>query len=72
MKPYAWLLIGAVGASVLWAFAIAWLIDVIAAQRKALCDAQVTLRLYRETRGHSDTQIRAFPNQLAAAPERTS
>jgi hypothetical protein len=72
MSTIAWFILGAVGASVLWVFAVAWLVDVIAAQRKALSDAQTTLRLYRETRAHSDTQIRAFPDQWAAAPERTS
>ena len=72
MSTIAWFILGAVGASVLWAFVLAWFIDVIAAQRKALSDAQATLRLYRETRNHSGTQIRAFPDQLAAAPERTS
>jgi hypothetical protein len=63
MKPYAWFLIGAVGASVLWVFAVAWLIDVIAAQRKALSNAQTTLRLYRETRTDSDATIRDLLDQ---------
>lgn len=40
-----------------------WLRDVLAAQRKALDNAQVTLRLYRETRNDSDAQIRALLDQ---------
>lgn len=42
---------------------VIWLLDVLAAQRKALTDTQVTLRLYRETRDQSDAQIRALLDQ---------
>jgi hypothetical protein len=63
MSMLGWFILGAVGASVPWMFAIAWFIDVVAAQRKALADTQVTLRLYRESRNDSDAQIRALLDQ---------
>lgn len=63
MSTIAWIILGAVVASLLWMFVIAWLLDVIAAQRKALTNAQVTLRLYRETRTDSDRQIRELLSQ---------
>lgn len=63
MSIIGWLVIGALAASVLWVFAIAWLIDVIAAQRKAISNAQTTIRLYRECRTDSDAQIRALLDQ---------
>ena len=63
MTPYAWFILGAIGASLLWMFAIAWVVDVLAAQRKALADAQTSVRLYRETQTHADTQIRALLDQ---------
>jgi hypothetical protein len=63
MSTLTWVILGAVGASVLWAFAVAWLFDVVAAQRKALNNAQVTLRLYRMTRDENDAQILALLSQ---------
>lgn len=63
MKPFAWFLIGGLAASVLWIFIATWLVDVIAAQRKALSAALTTVRLYRETRDHSDGQVRELLGQ---------
>jgi hypothetical protein len=57
------IVLGAVGASVIWLFIATWLIDVIAAQRKALSAALTTVRLYRETRDHSDVQVRELLGQ---------
>lgn len=63
MSTIAWVILGAVGVSVLWMFVIAWLVDVIAFQRKALSEAMTTVRLYRETRDQSDAQIRDLLGQ---------
>jgi len=63
MNVIASAILGAVAASVLWMFAIAWFLDVIAAQRKVIASHETTVRLYRETRTHSDTQIRALLDQ---------
>ena len=63
MKPYAWFVLGAMGASILWMFAIAWVLDVLAAQRTELDRALTTVRLYRETRDQSDAQIRDLLGQ---------
>jgi len=63
MSTIAWLVIGAVGASIFWLFAIAFLVDVVAAQRQALTQAQTSLRLYRTTRDESDRQVRQLLGQ---------
>lgn len=63
MSVISGIVLGAIGASALWMFAIAWLLDVVTAQRKELTSAQTTLRLYRETRTDSDTQILALLDQ---------
>lgn len=63
MSPIGWIIIGVLGASLLWLFAIAWLLAVLAAQRTALTNSQTTIRLYRETRTDSDRQIRALLDQ---------
>lgn len=63
MTWLAWFLIGGLAASVIWIFLAVWLVDVIAAQRKALSAALTTVRLYRETRDHSDVQVRELLGQ---------
>jgi hypothetical protein len=63
MTTITWIILGAVGASVLWMFVLAWFIDVIGAQRKQLNAALTTTRLYRETRDDSDRQVRALLDQ---------
>jgi len=63
MSTIVWIILGAVAASVLWMFAIAWFLDVIAAQRKVIASHETTVRLYRETRTDSDRQIRALLDQ---------
>jgi hypothetical protein len=63
MTPYAWFILGAIGASLLWMYAIAWVWHVLATQAMALDAAQISLCLYRETQGHSDAQIRALLDQ---------
>jgi len=63
MTWWAWFIIGGFAASCLWLFAIAWLVNVIAEQRKALDSFRTTVRLYRETRDHSDSQVRALLDQ---------
>jgi len=59
----AWCILGAVGESLFWVFAIAWLLDVIAAQRQALTQAQSSIRLMRHMRDESDTQVRVLLGQ---------
>jgi len=63
MSGIALVILGAVGASVLWMFVLAWFLDVIAAQRKAIAAHDTTVRLYRMTRTDADTQIRALLDQ---------
>jgi parvulin-like peptidyl-prolyl isomerase len=63
MSNLTWLLLGAVGASLFWMFFVAFLLDVIAAQRKELDRTLTTVRLYRETRDESDRQVRALLTQ---------
>jgi hypothetical protein len=65
MSVISGIVLGAIGASVIWIFIAIWLVDVIGAQRKALSAALTTLRLYRETRDHSDTQVRELLGQNA-------
>lgn len=57
MSALGWFIVGACAATVAWLIIGAWLVDVIAAQRKALADAQLAIRLYRDTRNESDTQV---------------
>ena len=63
MSVISGIVLGAIGVSVIWMFAIAWLLDVIAVQRKTLSSTQTTLRLYRETRTDSDATIRDLSSQ---------
>lgn len=63
MSAEGWFIVGGCAASVLWLMVCAWLVDVVTAQRKALDDAQLAIRLYRETRSESDTQVRALLSQ---------
>lgn len=63
MSAVSWLIVGACAVSVPWLMVVFWLIDVVTAQRKAMDDAQLVLRLYRETRNESDTQVRALLTQ---------
>lgn len=63
MNAAGWFIVGGCAASVLWLMVCAWLVDVVAAQRKALTDAQLAIRLYRDTRNESDTQVRALLTQ---------
>lgn len=63
MNVIASAILGAIGASVLWMFVLAWFLDVIAAQRKTISGHETTVRLYRMTRTDSDTQIRALLDQ---------
>jgi hypothetical protein len=63
MSTIAWLIIGAVGASVLWLFAIAFLLDVIGAQRTQLDRALTAQRFIRDSRDESDRQVRALLTQ---------
>jgi hypothetical protein len=63
MSALAWALLGAIGVSILWMFVLAWLLDVLAAQRRALTQASSSVRLYRAQRDDSDTQIRALLSQ---------
>jgi hypothetical protein len=63
MSTIAWFILGGVGASVLWVFVLAWFIDIISAQRKALDASLTTTRLYRETRDYSNAQVRDLLDQ---------
>jgi parvulin-like peptidyl-prolyl isomerase len=63
MSNLVWLLLGAVGASLLWMFFIAFLLDVIVAQRTALSNAETRLRFLRDTRDESDRQVRDLLGQ---------
>lgn len=63
MSWWAWAWIGAVAASCVWLFAIVRLIAIIAAQRERLSQVQASLRFHRETRDHSDQQVRALLDQ---------
>lgn len=63
MSSAGWFIVGGCAVSVLWLMVCAWLFDVVTAQRKALEDAQLAIRLYRDTRNESDTQVRALLTQ---------
>lgn len=63
MSGIALVILGAIGASVLWMFVLAWFLDVIAAQRRAIAAHDTTVRLYRMTRTDADRQIRALLDQ---------
>ena len=63
MHVIASAILGAVAASVLWMFAIAWFLKVIAVQRKMIAAHDTTVRLYRMTRTDADQQIRALLDQ---------
>ena len=63
MSAIGWVIVGACAVSVLWLMACAWLVDVIAAQRKALSDSALTVRLYRDHLSESDRQVRALLSQ---------
>jgi hypothetical protein len=63
MTAITWIILGAVGASLLWLFAIAFLLDVIGAQRKQLDRALTAQRVIRETRDESDRQVRELLGQ---------
>jgi type IV secretory pathway VirJ component len=67
-------ILGALAASVLWIFALAWLLDVRAAQRAALTTAETRLRLYTDTAARqaqqladAQTTIRLYRDSLAEA-----
>jgi hypothetical protein len=60
MSAVGWGIVGACAATLVWLMVCAWLVDVITAQRKALADAQLAIRLYRDTRNEADTQVRAL------------
>ena len=56
-------LLGGVFASFIWAAIVLGLVTRLQRQRKELADARLVLRLYRETRSESDTQVRALLTQ---------
>lgn len=56
-------LLGAFIASLIWAAIFLGLVTRLRRQRKELDDARLVLRLYRETRSESDTQVRALLDQ---------
>lgn len=56
-------LLGAFVASLIWAAIVLRLVTRLQRQRKELADARLVLRLYRETRSESDTQVRALLTQ---------
>lgn len=56
-------LLGALIASLIWAAIFVGLVTRLQRQRKELADARLVLRLYRETRSESDTQVRALLTQ---------
>lgn len=56
-------LLGAFVASLIWAAIVLGLVTRLQRQRNELADARLVLRLYRETRSESDTQVRALLTQ---------
>lgn len=56
-------LLGALIASLIWAAIFVGLVTRLQRQQKELADARLVLRLYRETRTESDTQVRALLSQ---------
>jgi hypothetical protein len=56
-------LLGAFVASLIWAAIVFGFMTRLQRQRKELADARLVLRLYRETRTESDTQVRALLTQ---------
>lgn len=60
MSTIALVIFGAIAGSVLWIFALAWLINSRTALRKELRATQTTLRLYRMSREDQDAQLAAL------------
>lgn len=63
MSAFAWFVVGAVATTALWAAPMARLAGLCRSQRKALADAALTIRLYRESFADRDRQVRDLLDQ---------
>jgi hypothetical protein len=63
MRTFLWFIFGGFVASLCWGVVASMLLYVIGGLKEDLAKSQVTLRLYRETRGDSDAQIRDLLDQ---------